>query len=148
MGRLHTVQATGLTLLTDAGDFGLLVGTAGTRALIHEIRVWQTGGTTLVMDVVRISRGSAGAAGSALTEHDMDIGDTAVLVATSLPTTDVGSIDYQLHVGWNLLQELVWLPTPRQQLVLNDGDDLGIGRVGAVGHTGVGFSVTWEEFGT
>ena len=148
MGRLHTAQATGLTLLADAGDFGLLAGTTGTRAKIHEVRVWQTGTTTLTLDVIRISRGSAGAGGGAMTEYDMDIGDTAVLVATSLPTTDVGSIDYQLHLGWNLLVEAVWLPTPDMQLVLNDGDDLGIGRVGTTAHTGVGFSVTWEEFGS
>lgn len=148
MGRLHTVQATGLTLLADAGDFGLLAGTAGTSAIIHEIRVWQTGTTTLTLDVLRFSRGSGGAGGGALTEYDMDIGDTAVLVATSLPTTDVGSIDYQLHMGWNLLQEAVWLPTPRQIMKLNDGDDLGIGRVGTTAHTGVGWSVTWEESGS
>lgn len=146
MGRIHTAQATALTLLADNGDFGALIGTAGTRARIHEIRVWQTGTTTLTLDVLRFTRGSAGAGGGTPTEYDMDTTDTAVLNALSLPTTDVGTATYQLHMGWNLLQEALWLPTPDQQLVLGDGEDLGIGRVGAVAHTGVGWSVTWEEF--
>lgn len=150
MGRLHTVQAVNLTLLTDAGDFLLLAGTAGTRAKIHEIRVWQDALTTLTMDGLRFSRGAGGSGGAALTEYDMDPGDTAVLAATSLPTVDVGTIDYQLHMGWNLLQEALWLPTPDQQLWLNDGDDLGIGRIvtSAVAHASVSVSVTWEEFGS
>lgn len=147
MSRLYSVTASGLTLAADNGDFGLLVGTAGTRAVVHEVRVFQTGVTALAMDVVRLNRGTLGAGGGALTEQRMDPADTTnVLVATSLPTTDVTS-DYQVLVGWNLLQEVVWLPTPEQQLILNDGDDLGIGRIGAVAHTGVGFSITWEEFG-
>ncbi len=150
MGRLFTAQAVNLTLATDAGDFLLLTGIAGTRAKIHEIRVWQDGTTSLIMDGLRFSRGSGGSGGGSVTEHDRDGGETAAIVVTSLPTTDVISIDYELHMGWNLLQEALWLPTPDQQLWLNDGDDLGIGRIltSATAHVSVSVSVTWEEFGS
>ncbi len=146
-GRLHTVHtlAAGITLAADNGDFGALIGTAGTGGLVHEIRVWQTGTTTLTMDQLRITRGTLAAGGAALVERDMDPTDTAIYTGVQLPTTDV-TADYELHMGWNLLQEFVWLPTPRIQLLLNDGDDLGIGREGTMAHTGVGFSITWEEW--
>jgi len=143
-----TVRATGLTLLADAGDFFHLRRAAGVAALIHEIRVWQRGSNTLAMGEFTLRRGTtAGSGGTGLTEQEYDTGGTnPAWTAFSLPTTDITVLDLQVGLGFNNLQQAVWLPTPKIQIPLRAGHDFGIGQEGGIAHTNVGVQVSWEEF--
>lgn len=141
------VSANNLSV-TDNGDFIQLRMGSTTKAQILEIRVWQESDLTITaMHTLRIQRGAGGAVGSALTEREYDIaGAGPVATAFSLPTTDVGTLDFDLHAGWNILQEFVWLPTPELQLPLAASDHLGVSlRVNDT--LTIGASITWVEFG-
>lgn len=139
-------NAENLTLLADAGDFFLLAGGTTPWRLL-EVRVFQRGTTTVTMDSIRLHRGTAGAGGGAVTEFEYTTaGPAATVVATSLPTTDVGTDDWEYRIGWNLLQEAVFLPIPELWVPFKANDDLGITRATTTAHTGVGVQVVWEEF--
>ena len=136
-----------ITLLADAGDFFLLAGGANLWMLL-EIQVFQRGQSTIAVDSLRFNRGVGGAGGGLLTEYRFAATNSPVptCVATSLPTTDVGTIDWQKRRGWNLLQEASVVPIPELWLPMRANDDLGIGREGIVAHTGVGVNVAWAEY--
>ncbi len=148
--RIYTAGAENLTLLADAGDFFNLEGGSADRAAeILEVRVWQRGAVTLVMDTIIMRRGVIGTpAGAAETEYSYDVSGTApAWVARSLPTADVATTDLEIGVGFNLLQQAQWLPTPELQIPLRANDDFGIFTSTSVAHTGVGIQVTWAEWG-
>ena len=141
-----SVSAENMTLLADTGDFFQLVGGAIAWRLL-EVIVWQRGSTTLVVDTLRLNRGTAGSGGSALTELEYGTsGPAPTVAALSLPTTDVGAVDWTYRRGFNLLQEQVTLPIPKLQVPFKIADDLGIATELATAHTGVGVQVSWEEF--
>lgn len=147
-GRIITGTARNMTLTAAAGDIFSLEGVATVAGEILEVRVWQIGTTTLTLDEISLHRGAGAAiAGTTVTEYEYDSLDTAVMVARSLPTVDVATLDLKYTLGWNLLQELLWLPTPTLQIPLKELDDFGVFREGSVAHTGVGCSVTWLEHG-
>ena len=146
-GQLYTTVAENISMVGDAGDFFQLRGAAGATAVIHEIRVWQRGSTTLTMDTLRLRRGTAGAAGAGITEFEYNTGGSApIFLAFTLPTTDVGAIDWEGAMGWNNLQEQMWMPPPRLQIPMKVDDDLGIFEASSTAHTGVGCFIAWEEF--
>jgi hypothetical protein len=148
--RIYTAGAENLTLLADAGDFfNLEGGSASMAAEILEVRVWQRGAVTLVMDSIIMRRGIiVTPAGTAVTEYLYDAAGTAnQWIARSLPTADVASTDLEIGVGFNLLQQAQWLPTPELQIPLKANDDFGIFTSSSVAHTGVGIQVSWAEFG-
>lgn len=141
-----SATAENLTLLGDTGDFFQLVG-GSTPWRLLEARIWQRGTTTLTMDTVRLHRGTGGAGGSALTEYEYaTAGPAATVAALSLPTTDVSTDDWIYRIGWNLLQEVVYLPIPRLWTPFKANDDLGIAKETTTAHTGVGVTVVWEEY--
>lgn len=151
-GRQYTVTDENITLV-DAGDFFSLSDAAANAARIIEVRVWQRGTTTLTMDTLRFLRtvGGSPAGGTGLSEREWDVsGAVAGRAALSLPTTDIetgGTLDWEYRVGWNLLQEMVWLPTPELQLHLASTAEFAIQTETGTAHTGVGYSVTWIEYG-
>ena len=63
-----------------------------------------------------------------------------------MPTGDVGTVTWDLVCGWNILQEFVWLPTPRFQLFMGASDTLALSLLNTDALT-IGCSVIWEEFG-
>ncbi len=133
--------------VTDTGDFLQLRGAAGVICIVKEIRVWQESDTALAMNTIRIQRGTGGAAGTGLTERENDIAGAAPLAtAFSLPTTDVGTLDLDVHCGWNILQEFVWLPTPEFQIHLAASDHIGVSLRVADTLT-IGASIWWTEMG-
>jgi hypothetical protein len=139
-------QANGLSV-TDTGDFIQLRGAAGVRIEVLEIRVSQTSDTTIAMNTIRLHRGTGGAAGTGLTEREWDIAGAApAATGFSLPTTDVGTLDLDVHCGWNILQEFVWLPTPEFPLVLAASDHLGVSLLAADTLT-MNASILWAEYG-
>lgn len=140
------VHMENINLLTDTGDFFALVGGAVPYRVV-EAKLWQRGGTAVVTDTVRYRRGTGATGGSALTTESKygTAGPTPVCQALSLPTTDVTS-DWEFRDGWNLLQAVHWLPTPRFGLPMKANDDFAIARDGIVAHTGVGCTVVWEEY--
>jgi hypothetical protein len=141
-----SASAENLTLLADAGDFFALIGGTTPWRLL-EVRVFQRGTTTLTMDSILIHRGTAAAGGGALTEYEYNTsGPTATVAAVSLPTTDVGTDDWQYRMGFNLLQEAHKLPIPKLWVPCKANDDIGITRATTTAHTGVGVEVVWEEY--
>ena len=147
---MYHASAAGLAV-TDTGDFFQLRA-VGVIAVIHEVRVWQENLVTLELNTIVMGRDSTGggAAGSALTEREFSPSTTAPASTThSLPTTDVdaGTLTWDLHCGWNILQEFVWLPTPAMRVAVYPDDDFGISlRVAPSGSQTTGVSVIWEEF--
>lgn len=134
-----------ITTLGDVGDFFALIGSTTPWRLL-ELRVWQRGSTTLTMETLRISRGTAVAGGTGLTEHEYTTaGPTPSVTGVSLPTTDA-TADFVYRIGWNILQEAVWLPPPRQIIPCKVGDDIAIGKDTITVHTGVGVTAVWEEY--
>lgn len=140
------VHMENITLLADTGDFFALVGGA-TPYRVLECRVWQRGQTTIAMETVRLRRGTGSAGGTALTTEAeyTTAGPAPVSQAVSLPTTDVTS-DWEYRIGWNLLQEVVWLPIPELWLPMKANDDFAIAQDSGTAHTGVGCTVVWEEY--
>lgn len=135
-----------ITLLADAGDFFLLAGGTTPWRLL-EVKIWQRALTAITMDSILLHRGTAGAAGGAITEYEYSTaGPAPTVTATSLPTTDVGTDDWQYRDGWNLLQAWHYLPIPKLQPPFKANDDLGITRGTTVAHANVGVQVVWEEY--
>lgn len=142
----YQVQANTLSV-TDTGDFIQLRNSTGVTCEILEVRVWQTSDTTLAMNAIRMRRGANGAAGTELTERELDVAGAApVATAFSLPTTDVNSDDLDIHCGWNILQEFVWLPTPEFQIHLAASDHFGVSLLIADTLT-IGANIIWRETG-
>ena len=149
MGRIYTSNIEDQDTLADNGDFGVLTNGSGVFMFIHEIRIQQRDSPTLAMETIRITRGTAGGTGGTNeTTYNYDIlNPTAGGVLARLPTVDVSGSDLQLLVGWNLLQEFVWLPTPQMRLHMAISDRIGIGKLGTTSITGFSVQCTWEEFG-
>lgn len=142
----YYAQATSLAVV-DNGDFLQLRNTTGIRIEVLEIVVYQTSDTALAMKALRFHRGTGGAAGTDVTEREWDQGGQAPLgTVFSLPTTDVGTLTLDIHRGWNILQEHVWLPTPAFPLILKPSDHLGISLRDNATLT-IGASILWEEYG-
>lgn len=140
-----SVSMENITLSGDNGDFFGLLGSTTPWRLI-ELRVWQRGTTTLTMETLRINRGTLLAGGAGLTETEYSTaGPAPTVTGFSLPTTDV-TADLTYRMGWNLLQDSVWLPTPRMVIPCKASDDIGVGRETTVAHTGVGCQAVWEEY--
>lgn len=142
----YAATAENLTLVADTGDFFQLVG-GSTPWRLLEVRVFQRGTTTLTMEVVRLHRGTGGSGGTALTEYEYrTAGPASTIAAASLPTTDVSTDDWEYHLGWNMLQEAVFLPIPELWVPMKANDDLGIAQLTGTAHTGVGVTAVWEEY--
>ncbi len=152
-GRMYAASDANLAI-TDTGDMFQLRNGASVVTLIKEIRVFQESDTALAMNALTITRGAGGTSGTALTEHEFDIADAAAGAtafsddsASTAIGVSVGTADWQVFFGWNILQEFVWLPTPETQLWLANSDHLGVAlRVSDT--LTCGFSIVWEEFGT
>ena len=144
---LYSVSGKALSV-SSADDILQLRGAVTVNCLIHEIRLWQTSDTTLAMNSVRIRRGSSGATGTDLSADEdkyVVAGASQAASAFSLPGSNVGSPSFDLHCGWNILQEFVWLPTPEIRLALHGVDMLSVSLLNTATLT-MGCSVTWEEF--
>ena len=133
--------------VSDQGDFFQMRNTTGNRIEVLEIRVWQTSDTALAMNAIRIQRGVGGSGGNAVTERSWDAGGKSV-AATCFDTCtgDVGTLDLDIHCGWNILQEFVWLPTPEFYLILQPSDHVGLSLLISDSLT-MGASMLWQEFG-
>jgi len=141
------VQANTLAV-TDTGDFIQIRNGSDTRIEVIEVRVWQTSDTALAMNAVRLHRGVSGAAGTGLTEREWDNqSGTLGVTGFSMPTTDVGTLSLDIHSGWNILQEWIWLPTPEMPLILMNNEMLGVSLLIADTLT-IGVSITWQTYGT
>jgi len=139
-------QATSLAVV-DNGDFLQLRNTTAIRIEVLEIVVYQTSDVTLAMKALRFQRGVGGSGGTALTEREWDVAGQAPAGACfSLPTVDVGTLDLDVHRGWNILQEYVWLPTPAFPLILKPSDHLGISLRDNTTLT-IGCGILWQEYG-
>ena len=146
----HTYSAStpGITLLADVGDFFQLIGGANPWRLI-ECRVFQRALTAITMEVLTLTRDTGGSGGSGIVEYDYGGVDqpTPTTVCLTLPTTDVaGPLDLEQHLGWNMLQEAVWLPTPQMYIPCRANDDIGISQITGTANVDVGVSVIWQEF--
>jgi len=143
---LYTANMSGQPT-TDQDDFFRLKGAAGVLCKVKEIRVWQTGSTTLAMNGVQFVRGtSGGTGGTALDEYKMDITSVAAsATAFRLPTADVATTDLTVKVGWNILQEMVWLATPELEITLGATQILGVRLLVGASLTGAGLNIIWEE---
>jgi hypothetical protein len=142
----YSVSFEGLAV-TDNSQFLQLLGASGACAEILEVRIWQTSDNTLAGNAIHMERGTGGAGGTsqAIDEWIIDA-PTAVLTANrDAPTTEVTGVDMNIRIGWNILQELVWLPTPEMQLWLKQSDDLAFSLVTADSLT-IGYTVTWNEY--
>lgn len=146
-GRVYMASASALAVV-DGGDFFQLRNTTARSVLIHAVHVSQTSDLSITaMQFVNIRRGVGGLAGTGLDEWENDVsGVAAGATAFSLPTTDVGTADWDAFFGWNILQEFVWLPTPEMRLKLKASDHLGIAIISDT--LTVNVTVFWEESGT
>lgn len=143
---IFSTEAENLTLAADTGDFFQLVGGA-LPWLLLELRVFQRGSTSLTVETLRLHRGTGGSGGSALTEYKYGTaGPAATVAGTSLPTTDVSTDDWVYRMGFNLLQEAVFLPPPDLWVPFKTSDDLGVAQMTGTAHTGVGVNAVWAEF--
>ena len=146
MGNIHQGSARGLSVV-DTGDFLQLRNTSTRKLKILEIRWWQTSDITLAMSDILITVGTTGAAGAAVAERQYDSIDTASAAAlVSLATTDVAAsgVIPQIGVGWNILQEGIWRPTPKIQLPMEPSQTLGV-ALAATDTLTMGWNITWEE---
>lgn len=139
-------NAENLTLLADSGDFFALIGGA-VPFLLLEVRVFQRGSVSLVMDTILLHRGTGSAGGGTPTEFELGTaGPAAITSAASLPTADATTDTWQKRLGFNLLQEAHFLPIPALWVPFAANVDLGITRMTTTAHTGVGVHVAWAEF--
>ena len=150
MGRIYTSNMEDQDTGADADDFAVWTNGSGVLSFVHEIRIHQRDSTTLAMETIKFTRGTAGGTGGTNeTTYKYDIDDPAGGgVLARLPTVNVSGIDLQILLGWNLLQELIWLPTPRIQLHMNNNSRIGFGKLGTTDITGLSVQITWEEFGS
>ena len=148
--RIYSANATGVTVTTVSGDNTFVLLGGGNQYVIHEIRVWQTGTTTLTMEEIIIERGIGAAIGNGtgVTEYENDVDDNVQNTMYVWGTTSVEPtpITFEIRGGWNMLQEWVWLPTPDIQLFCQGTDDIGISFESTTAHTNVGCQITWQEF--
>ena len=143
---VYTANMENQTLVGDAGDFFVLSG-ATVPFVVIEVEVFQRGSTTLLADTLLFHRGTGASGGGALTEYKfMTSCPDADVAAVSLPTVDVGSDDWQLRRGLNLLQGGVHLALPELWIPVASSTQFGIAKGSSVAHTGVGVNVTWAEF--
>ncbi len=106
--------------------------------------------TSLELNTVQVRRGSSGGTGgSGFTEGAMDgNAPTSVCTAAGLPTGNVGTFDLLLYMGWNILQEFVWLPPPELALTFAAGTSHMVSislRVAPSAAMTTGVSIFWEE---
>lgn len=142
----YTSSVENQTMLTDGSDFCALIGGANPYRIL-EVSVFQRGTTTLTMDVLIFKRGVAAAGGTAETVRKYTTtSPTATCVLNRIPTTDVGTLDWEYKRGFNLLQEEYLLPIPKLQLPCKANDDFGIIQATTTAHTGVGVTIVWEEY--
>ena len=136
----YVVGSEGVTV-TNGNDFFGLRGGAGVLSIIKEIRVFQTNVTDLEMLAIVIARGSA------LTDYPNDTNSPAsARTGHSNPGTNMGSIDWNYFTGWNLLQDMIWLPTPQLQLILKPADELSLSLANSpAASTTIGFTISWDE---
>ena len=132
----------------DDGDFFALVG-GGTAWRLVEVRVFQTGTTTLTMDGLLISRGTGSAGGVGATEREWQTnGPAPTVTCLTMPTTDVDTagLNWQYPLGWNLLQEAIWPPIPEIMLPCIGTEDIGLHKITTTAHQDIGVGVIWEEY--
>ena len=137
--------------VVDTGDMFQMRMPATRKATVLSIRMWQTSVVDLFMNLVRIRRGVGGAGGNAVVEQEYDTESAAPgAVVVDLPTTDVGTIDWEFNDGHNILQPFIWLPTPAEQLIVMPSDHIGVswGTTNGMPFTSsAGFCIIWEEEG-
>lgn len=135
-------------LIADTGDFFQLRGGGDDVPWkLLELGVFQRGTPNLTMETIRVHRGVGGSGGTALTEYEFaTTGPTPTVAAFSLPTGDVASNNLIHFHGWNMLQELLILPTPELQAPFGGNDHLGINQQSGTAHTNVGVRAMWAEF--
>ena len=92
----YSATVRNMTLVADSGDIFALEGGASPY-LILAVRVFQVGATSLAMKDLRLHRGAgASVAGTAVTEREHSTnGPANTVTAYSLPTTDVGTDDWE-----------------------------------------------------
>lgn len=145
----YSLSVNGLTV-TNANNFFQLRNGSTRRIEILEIRVFQTSDTALAMNAIQLERGSGGAGGTAVTEYEEDVSLGSPIAqgfsnATAF-SAEVGTLDMVKNIGWNVLQELVWVPPPKYPFILLADDDLGVSLLNSDSLT-MGVSITWEEYG-
>lgn len=149
---LYTATSTGQAI-TGAGNFALFANGASVISRILEIRVWQSNIIVLEQAPIMLERGTTGGSGG--TDVGADKMDTnspnagATVSDSATAITDVATIDWSKPLGWNMVQEAVWLPTPETHLILKPSDGLGISLLATPdGSTTIGWSIDWTEEGT
>ena len=115
------------------------------------MRIWQRGSTTPDINTLVFERGViTSPAGTAVTVRKWDTASpTSTVTPRSLPTADVdkSTADMRIRFQWNILQEVIWLPTPDQKILCGPGVDFGIHVQNSTAYTDTGVTVTWREYG-
>lgn len=133
--------------VSDISQFFQLRGAAGAVAEVLEVRVWQTSDVSLAVNAIHFERGTGGAGGTdrANDEYVTDFPTALFDAFDTAPSTEVTTVDLNIRVGWNILQEMVWLPTPEIQIWLKEEDDLALSLVTTDTLT-MGYTVSWREY--
>lgn len=143
---LYSSSGSSMTFAASTDLFHLR-GAVGVVCRIKEVRLFQVGSTTLAMTGVKFIRGTgAGAGASEFTDYKMNITDSAPSATVNVPTGNVSSLDFNHHMGWNILQEFVWLATPELEIVVGATQDFAVQVFHA--QTLGGFTIFWEESST
>lgn len=143
----YSTTSSGLAV-SNTDDFFHLRNPGNIRVLIREICVFQTSDLDIASNSVVIRRNTGGIGGTGELEFKYDIlmADPGA-VAITFPTTNLdASPDLERKLGWNLLQEVVWLPTPSYPLILLQNQNLSLSLESSDSLT-IGVNVSWQEYG-
>lgn len=149
MGRMYSIALSGLAV-TGTNEFLQMRNIANRSARIHSISVFQISTPSLAMNGIRLNRGTGGSGGtdrSSLVRKGDNVDTNAGIAPFELTSTPISSVDWDAFRGWNILQEYVWLPTPRMQIELAASNHFGLSLVTGATLT-IGLTVVWEEKGT
>lgn len=132
--------------------FQLRTPSSGYRLEVIELRLFQTSSTTLAMYAIQIARGTGTITntGTATTIYEWDTGGQGGqgVGGTNQTTLDnLGSLNLAYFVGWNILQEFVWLPTPKYPLIMRAGEKMSLSFITGANLSGLGGNIVWEEYG-
>lgn len=149
---VYTARDSAITITNShTGDVFQLHGGAN-RVEVIEIRMGQTTLTDLEQLVVTLERGTGGTGGLALTEREWQTAyqaPTAAALSESTAFTqdvDATALDLDYQMTWNILQELVWLPTPEFPLILPPNVNLGIALQAPSATISLNVGIVWREF--
>jgi hypothetical protein len=141
----YTSLSGALTII-DATQFCQLRSTSAVLVEILEARV-TTAANTVISEGIKLERGTGGAGGSNIFETNWVQGQPISIaqMIQETPTTEVTGVDWSYRMGFNNVNEAVFLPTPEMQLWLRPDDDFAMSLIAVTGFD-IRYSVTWREY--